>query len=329
MKVKEFSNYRAPKRRPWIPVLVVLLLIAGAVWFARRPSRVAAPQEVEGEVIAASEDGVDTTSGRTRRLSRQNQEPSRDVTAEANVLSEDVSKLLEEAAALREEDRLQAARELYQQALRLAADDATRRKVEDQLGQVHIDLIFSPRPMPEKQEHLIQSGDQLRLLARRFGTTVDLIQKGNNISNPNRIRIGDRLLIFSGDFEMVANKTRRDMVVYLDGEFFKRYRVGTGEFGKTPVGTFVVRDKISEPSWWPPDGREVPFGHPDNVLGTRWLSIEATGDTPRVRGYGIHGTWEPDSIGQEESAGCIRMLNEEVEELYIYIPSGTPVRIEE
>ena len=332
MKVKEFSNYRAPKRRPWIPVLFVVLVLAGIIWGVRRPARTRDAQEVDGEeMVAASSNGEDDAGRRTRRFGRQTQEETVSGVEEEDVeaLPEDIADLMEQAAALRAEDRLQPAREIYQRALAAATNESTRRKIEEQLGEVHIELIFSPRAMPEKEAYLIQRGDQLRLLARRFGTTVALIQRGNNITDPNRIRIGDRLLIFTGDFEIVANKTRRDMVVYLNGAFFKRYLVGTGEFGKTPVGTFVVRDKIKEPSWWPPDGREVPFGHPDNVLGTRWLSIEATGDTPRVRGYGIHGTWEPESIGQEESDGCIRMLNEEVEELYVYIPSGTPVSIEE
>lgn len=329
MRVKEFNDYRAPKRHPWIPITLLLVIVVGVVWYVRRPDREVEPSAVANERSDVEETTPDSGGGARQRPdgAAGSDETNRD--AEREPMPEDISELMEEAAALQEADRLQPARELYQRALEMATDDDTRQKVEDALGAVHIELLFSQRSMPEKEEYLIQSGDQLRLLARRFGTTTELIQRGNNIRDPNRIRIGDRLLIFSGDFEIVANKTRRDMVVYLNGEFFKRYQIGTGEHGKTPVGTFVIRDKIKEPSWWPSDGREVPFGDPDNVLGTRWLAIQATGDTPRVRGYGIHGTWEPESIGHEESDGCIRMHNEEVEELYVYIPSGTPVRIEE
>ncbi|MFU8779789.1 MAG: L,D-transpeptidase family protein [Kiritimatiellia bacterium] len=324
MKVKEFSNYRAPKRRPWIPVLVFLLVVVAFVWFVRRPRR-----ETVSEVIAVPVAATQAGEVVPRMDRPQRRQPPVAVPSVPVALPGDVSALMQQAEQHRQADQLQAARELYQRALGLATDASVRAEIEKPLGEIHIALLFSQRPMPEKEAYVIQRGDQLRLIARRFGTTVDLIQQGNAITNPDRIRLGDRLRVFRGAFEVVANKTRRDMVVYLNGAFFKRYRVGTGEFGKTPVGTFVVRDKIVDPSWWPPDGREVPFGHPDNVLGTRWLSIEATGETPRVRGYGIHGTWEPESIGHEESAGCIRMLNEEVEEFFLYIPSGTPVRIEE
>ena len=44
-------------------------------------------------------------------------------------------------------------------------------------------------------------------------------------------------------------------------------------------------------------------------------------------GYGIHGTVEPESIGKQVTAGCVRMRNEEVEQLYMLIPTGTQVKI--
>lgn len=326
MKVKEFSNYRAPRRRPWLPVVVFVLVVLAVIGFVRRPRRVVDPTVAEDAVVA--EQDVDVTPAKPARPAAAARRAP--IAAPPSVaFSGDIAVLIAQAEAHRAADRLQAARELYQQALALAPDATIRAQIEQPLGAIHIALIFSPRPMPEKVEYVIRRGDQLGVIARRHSTTVELIQRGNGISDPNRIRIGDRLRVFTGDFALVANKTRRDMVVYLNGAFFKRYRVGTGVFGKTPVGTFVINEKLVEPSWWPADGREVPFGHPDNILGTRWMSIEATGETPRVRGYGIHGTWEPESIGHEESAGCLRMINEEVEELYAYLPIGTPVRIEE
>ena len=73
----------------------------------------------------------------------------------------------------------------------------------------------------------------------------------------------------------------------------------------------------------------IPYGDPANILGTHWLALEPTGDTPRVSGYGIHGTWDDTSIGKQSSAGCVRMRNSDVEELYVLLPRGTPVLIVE
>ncbi|MFQ5787157.1 MAG: L,D-transpeptidase, partial [Thermodesulfobacteriota bacterium] len=68
------------------------------------------------------------------------------------------------------------------------------------------------------------------------------------------------------------------------------------------------------------------FGDPKNVLGTRWIGFE---DKEGLYGYGIHGTTEPDSIGKEMSNGCIRLTNEDVEELFNYVKAKTKVVIQE
>ena len=115
-------------------------------------------------------------------------------------------------------------------------------------------------------------------------------------------------------------------MLFLNGKFFKRYAVGTGQYGKTPVGDFIISDKIINPPWWRPDGKLIPFGDTNNVLGTRWMAL-STPDGTGPRGYGIHGTWQPDTIGKQASAGCIRLLNSEVEELFMLVPVGTPVNI--
>jgi len=45
-----------------------------------------------------------------------------------------------------------------------------------------------------------------------------------------------------------------------------------------------------------PDGKMIPFGDKANVLGTRWMSLQATSTTNAVHGYGLHGTWEPERL---------------------------------
>jgi LysM repeat protein len=220
------------------------------------------------------------------------------------------------------------ARRKWLEALTLDPPPPLRQEIEEVLGDVSIMLITTPRQMPEKTDYTIRSGDYLSKLAREFGTTKALIQKSNQIDDPNRIRQGDRLRILNKvDFSIHVRKRANDLVLKMNGEFVKRYRVGTGEFGRTPVGTFKIVDRIVEPVWWRPDGKAIPYGEEGNVLGTRWMKIEATGDTPAIVGYGIHGTWDDDSIGKQSSAGCIRMLNADVEELFMIVPLGVVVTI--
>jgi hypothetical protein len=96
----------------------------------------------------------------------------------------------------------------------------------------------------------------------------------------------------------------------------------------TPVGEWSLYQKRENPTWHNPAldswGAGLPAvvpGGPGNPMGTRALYITAPG---LIR---IHGTTSPDSIGRYASHGCIRMHNEQVEELYDLVPVGTKVII--
>ena len=226
-----------------------------------------------------------------------------------------------EAQTLVESGQAPAAREKALGALAAAKDAAVRRQVEDLLGRIHTSLIFTPSPMAEKVDYTIQPGDTLAGIAKQHKTTMELLTRGNGIKSAV-IRPADRLRILTGQFSVLVDKSDNELVLSLNDRFFKRYRVGTGKFEKTPAGQFKITDRIAQPTWWRPDGKAVPFGDKENVLGTHWLSLD-------LPGYGIHGTWEPDTVGKQESAGCIRLVNADIEELYTLLPVGTPVVIQE
>jgi len=194
--------------------------------------------------------------------------------------------------------------------------------VEAFLSELAIPLLASERPMAEKVDYTVKSGDYLGKLAATFNTPVALIAKANEVQGAT-IRLGETLRLFDGNnhpFALTISKSRNDLLITLDGKFFKRYRVSTGEHAKTPTGTFKVIDKIARPAWHKPGAAAIPYGDPKNLLGTHWIALD-------LPGYGIHGTWEPETLGRQSSAGCIRMLNAEVEELYTILPRGTLVTI--
>ena len=230
--------------------------------------------------------------------------------------------------ALASNKSLEEARQKGYALLAQTKDPALTASLETLLGQLNIELVLSQARMPEKEEYVVRSGDSLARIARKFKTTVDLIKKSNALQR-SMLHPGDRLRIFKGTFTLTISKSRNDLVVKVNDRFFKRYRVGTGKFGTTPTGTFVITEKIEQPPWWRPDGKMIPFGDKANVLGTRWMSLQATSTTNAARGYGLHGTWEPETIGLQASAGCVRLLNSDVEELFLLVPTGTRVVITE
>jgi lipoprotein-anchoring transpeptidase ErfK/SrfK len=113
-----------------------------------------------------------------------------------------------------------------------------------------------------------------------------------------------------------------------------RYGVGVGREGLAFAGTGTVQEKQEWPHWTPTgamiarepkryakwaSGMEGGIGNP---LGARALYLFKDGKDTRYR---IHGTTEPDSIGKAVSSGCIRMMNQDVIDLYSRVPLGTKV----
>ena len=205
------------------------------------------------------------------------------------------------------------------------------RNAANLISQVNTELINSDAPAPEKVRYEVKRGDNLVNIARAHNTTVEaLIRANKNLTGTSAtIFPGMVFNIYRGDWSITVYK-QQFLLIINDGErIFKVYDIAIGRQGRTPVGTFVIRDKLREPAWTPP-GKVIPYGDPENVLGTRWLGLKPTGATDStLKGYGIHGTWEPESIGSAASQGCVRMLNDHVNELFDIIPVGVPVTIKD
>lgn len=211
------------------------------------------------------------------------------------------------------------ARQWYEKALKTGISDPIVDDILDKLGEVNISLLFSPIDTPESQQYRIRPGDSLANIATKYNTSIELIKESNRME-ANYIRPNDLIKVPTAKFSIVISKKLNTLTLYANGNFFKRYRVGTGKYNKTPEGTFKIINKLKEPVWYKPDGGIIPFGEKGNLLGTRWMGIN-------FPGYGIHGTWEPDTIGYQSSAGCVRLLNDQVEELFKIVPIGTEVVI--
>ncbi len=106
--------------------------------------------------------------------------------------------------------------------------------------------------------------------------------------------------------------------LYKDGNLAKEYPLCLGKQSTpTPAGQYRIIYKAVNP-YWLNKGDVVPPG-PQNPLGVRWMGI--------TRGIGIHGNNKPESIGTYASAGCIRMFNRDVVEVYNQVTVNTPVNI--
>ena len=108
------------------------------------------------------------------------------------------------------------------------------------------------------------------------------------------------------------------MYVFLQETFVRQYTVGLGLEDGTPTGEWSVTDKLVNPPYYSPRGEGIiAADDPDNPLGERWIGLRGvSGEAVGQQRYGIHGTHDPSTIGKNESLGCVRMYNEDVEALY-------------
>ncbi|SFE31754.1 L,D-transpeptidase [Alteribacillus iranensis] len=127
-----------------------------------------------------------------------------------------------------------------------------------------------------------------------------------------------------GDPYVIINKQSNELGYVEDGELKRKYKVATGKKETlTPEGEFTVIVKAIRPYYRKSD---IKGGDPKNPLGSRWIGFDAENTNGRV--YGIHGTNRPSSIGSYVSNGCVRMFNEEVNQLFEEVEMGTKVWIE-
>jgi lipoprotein-anchoring transpeptidase ErfK/SrfK len=132
---------------------------------------------------------------------------------------------------------------------------------------------------------------------------------------------------------IVVDPAQRFLYLVQDNGQAIRYGVGVGRQGFAWHGEAQIGMKRKWPRWLPPEDMVVRDekaktwmngmpGGPENPLGARALYLFANGaDTL----YRIHGTNDPESIGKAMSSGCVRMLNEDVADLFERVGKGTKV----
>ncbi|MHC4261325.1 MAG: L,D-transpeptidase [Planctomycetota bacterium] len=165
-----------------------------------------------------------------------------------------------------------------------------------------------------------------RAIAERpdLSISAGLIARANGASFEKSVRRGQKVRVPTDPVSVRIDVSSRWLLYMIGDEVVDSYEVGVGRPGEeTLTGEFIAGTKQTEPVYWgisPP----APFGDPENPLGTRWIGWRIPGESSDTS-YGLHGTWEPESIGHAASEGCVRMHNDEVEVLYDIIPSGAPI----
>ena len=111
----------------------------------------------------------------------------------------------------------------------------------------------------------------------------------------------------------------RKLAVIDNGVVIATFQVAVGaKYSPSPTGEFTIVSRVTNPTYYH-RGTVIPTGK-DNPVGTRWVGLS-------LKGYGIHGTNAPRSIGRAASHGCIRLRNRDIEQLFTMLRIGDVVRI--
>jgi L,D-transpeptidase ErfK/SrfK len=119
--------------------------------------------------------------------------------------------------------------------------------------------------------------------------------------------------------QVVVSVPDRKLVVMENGAVLRLFPVAVGaDVSPSPTGAFEIVSRLTDPTYYHA-GVVIPAGT-DNPLGPRWVGLNK-------KGYGIHGTNAPGSIGKAASHGCIRMRNQDIVQFFALVNVGDTVEI--
>lgn len=154
---------------------------------------------------------------------------------------------------------------------------------------------------------------------RPYGPNVVLFWNYGPELDPKRIVAGDTLALPLEPLSIHVSLAHRFLDLVVGGVVVKEFAVGVGKpETPTPQGEYVVKDKYRNPDWHSPKG-VIRYGDPKNELGDAWIEISSP---EHPKGYGIHGTNRPDTVGTECSNGCVRLANAQAVELLGWVRTG-------
>lgn len=243
---------------------------------------------------------------------------------------------IDTARRLLDSGRIIEARHQLNALLAGSLSNAEQAEVRGLLTRIADDTIFSPRRLPDDplvDTYVVQPGDRLLHIGRKFDVPYEILMTINGIPDASKLRANQPLKVPRGPFHARLFKSQFRLDVYLGDLYVRSFRVGLGAGDSTPEGVWRVRDRLPNPTYYPPasapDKRIIPPNDPTNPLGKHWIGLEGTGGDAKGReGYGLHGTIEPESIGKTVSLGCVRLHNEDVAFLYqLLLPGRSTVTI--
>lgn len=184
--------------------------------------------------------------------------------------------------------------------------------------------------------HTIAAGETPSALARRYRTSIELIQRLNPALDPKSLSIDQELTVMDlakVPLELVVSRSAFRLMIWRGPLLVGALRCGLGrDSSPTPLGSTTVRQCVRNPEWRHPDtGKILKPDDPENILGGYWIGFEPRADQ-HFKGIGIHGFTgaEPaEWLEKNGSHGCVRLVQDDIALVFALVRPGITVTIRE
>jgi LysM repeat protein len=181
------------------------------------------------------------------------------------------------------------------------------------LGDLNVSAFFSKTPGPDKTEYIVVRGDSIARISIKTKNPAELIFKANGLDSLT-IQPGRKLVIPKGEFSLLINTKKGDVLLLNNGSFFRWYKPLEIKLpAKVPLGQFKTREKIA----WA-DGIRVAFGEKKYLGSSRWIVVNDMGVT-------LYSETNPQTPNAQKPANGIMLGPADMEELFALVAKDTPV----
>lgn len=328
----------------WLYVALVVIVVGAMIAF--NIFRKERPSGAPSNTIQPREPELLDELGQTEEKKETELEPM-PVEEEPNIVAipepsvetdPQAAKLITEAAECinAQPARIIEARSKLNEALAFTMSAEQQRIVKEQLSSLADEWLFSRKIFPSDplcSTYTVRPGEILSDIGDKYKVPYKILMQINNIPRPEALRAAQTIKVINGPFHATVNLATFTMDIYLQNTYVRSFKIGIGQPGmETPTGLWRVRKggKLIEPPWKHPiTGKILHAGDPEYALGSRWIGLEGIDENTKGRdGFGIHGTKEPETIGEASSRGCIRLHNGNVIFVYdLLVPVDSRVKV--
>jgi LysM repeat protein len=237
---------------------------------------------------------------------------------------------------LKKEGRWEEARQALEFFMERYPQSSKADAARQALGEINGLLFLSPERWPEKQEYSVKKGDVLNKVAASLRCSPELLMRANKLSGVT-LRIGQRLVVPTGDFSLVLSPRSKRVTILNRGRYFKQYIIrsqisrktngaGNGaKESKQPLAAASLRltGKVSDKMAWAATGKRLSYADPDYQEAFHWIVLS-------VGNHTLYSEPGPDIKPQPpRPPSGLGLDPESVEELAALLRKGDPVTIEQ